>query len=326
MMRRPIAVLLFCFLLFSASAQNQQSGPTLSLAQFQAQLDQLNSQVTALGAQPQNAEALRKSLPKQWTVAGGSPAKNVEVSATAIDQALTDFQKQLPARKKATLRELHTQLLAMRAEVDGYTKPEAANPAMRKRLDNILAAREFGSIQGPNFWDTLRERIAAWFEKWWDKLFGKIHISPPSVEWVGRIFVWVVICAAACVLAVWLFRIYRRKPQEYTREIMPFAPSAKSWRIWLAEAREQAARGDWRNAIHLSYWASVSYLEASGLWAPDRARTPREYLRAVDGRDPKKPPFTSLTRRFESVWYGSRQAGPSDFDATLAELEKLGCQ
>jgi hypothetical protein len=324
MMRRLIAVLSFSFLLASASAQNQAPGPTLTLAQFQAQLDQLNLQVTSLEAHPETAEALRSSLPKQWTVTGGP--RPVEVSAATLDDALSDFQKQDPSQKKSTLRELHTQLLAMREEAGNYTQPDATAPAMHKRLDGILAAREFKDVHGPSVFDQLLERAEAWLQKWWDKLFGKIHLTPPSVEWVGSIFVWVVICAAACVLVVWLFRIYQRRPEEYIREIMPFAPSAKSWRIWLAEAKEQAARGDWRNAIHLSYWASVSYLEVSGLWSPDRARTPREYLRAIDARDPKKPPFTSLTLRFEGVWYGSRRAHADDFDAALAELEKLGCQ
>jgi hypothetical protein len=46
----------------------------------------------------------------------------------------------------------------------------------------------------------------------------------------------------------------------------------------------------------------------------------------VNNHDPKKPPFTSLTRRFESVWYGSRRAHADDFDAALTELEKLGCR
>ncbi|MGH9613174.1 MAG: DUF4129 domain-containing protein [Bryobacteraceae bacterium] len=330
MMRRQTAVLTFFFLLISGllaaavPAQGDAQGPALTLAQFQAQLDRLNSQITGLETQPQNAEALRKSLPRQWTVTGGPHP--VEVGTKTLDDALTAFQKEGAARKKTILRELHTQLSAIRAEGDGYTQPEATDAAMRKRLDDILAAREFGDEHGPSLFELWRERVDAWLRKWWDKLFGNLHLTPPGIDWLGRIFVWLVICAATCLLAVWLLRVYLRKPVEYTREIIPFAPSAKSWRIWLAEARGQAERGDWRNAIHLAYWASVSYLEASGLWIPDRARTPREYLRAVDARDPKKQPFTALTRRFENVWYCSRQAGPADFDATLAELEKIGCQ
>jgi len=324
MIRRLIAVLVFFLLSGTALAQIEPRGPIISLQQFQAQIDQLDSQVTDLDQRPQNAESLRTSLPKYWTVIGGRLP--VDVSTAFLDHALTDFQKQGLAQKKVILKELHTRLSMMRTGVDGYTQPEAVNDAMRKRLDDILAAREFKSVHGPSLWETWMEAFEAWLRKWWDKLFGALDITPPDFTWVGRIFVWLVIAAAACVLGIWLYRLYRRKPIEFTREIMPFAPSAKSWRVWLAEARAKAEKGDWREAIHLSYWAGVSYLEASGVWIPDRARTPREYLQAVKSHDPKKPTFTSLTRRFESVWYGSRMAHADDFDAALTELEKLGCQ
>jgi len=324
MIRRLIAVLSFCLLLGTALAQSEPRGPVLSLAQFRAQLAQFTAQVDDLGAHPEKAEALRESLPPSWTVTGGRAP--VEVSAKAFDEALTGFQKEGPPEKKITLKKLHTKLVAMSSGLDGYTQPELADAAMRKRLDDILAAREFSSVHGPSLFDIWLERVQAWLQEQWDKLFKVLNLHPPEFTWVGRIFVWLVIGAGACVLGVWLYRIYRRKPTEYRREIIPFAPSSKSWRIWLAEARAEAARDEWRNAIHLAYWASVSYLEASGLWIPNRARTPREYLKAVEAGNPKQPIFSSLTRRFENVWYGSREAGPADFDATLADLEKLGCE
>jgi len=324
MIRRLIAVFVVLTVVGIALAQTETPGPTLSLAEFQSQLEQLDSQVGDLAAHPQNAEQLRKSLPKSWPVIGGK--KQIDVSAAFLDKALADFQKQGPDQKKVILRELHTQLVVMRTGVDGYTQPELVNDAMRKRLDDILAAREFSSVHGPSAWDKMVEAVEAWLRKWWNKLFEKLDIKPPDFTWVGRIFVWLLIAAAASVLAVWLYRIYRRKPVEFTREIIPFAPSAKSWRVWLAEAKTHAGKNEWREAIHLSYWAGVSYLETSGSWIPDRARTPREYLREVKSHDPKKQPFTSLTRRFESVWYGSRRAHSDDFDAALNELEKLGCQ
>lgn len=323
MIRRLIAVFFF-LLLGTALAQLESRGPSVSLTQFQTQLDQLNDKVTELETKPQEAETLRKSLPPSWTVTGGRLP--VDVSTKFLDDALTEFQKAEPAQKKILLKELHTQLTAMKTGVDGYTAPDRADAAMRKRLDDILAAREFSAVHGPGWLEQQLNRIEEWLRRKWEKLFEKVNITPPDFTWVGRIFVWLVIAAGASVLGVWLYRLYRRKPVEYRREIIPFAPSARGWRTWLNDARAKAQSGDWREAIHLSYWAGVSYLEASGLWAPDRARTPREYLKEVKGRDPKKEPFTSLTRRFEGVWYGSRRAHADDFDAALTDLEKLGCQ
>lgn len=321
-MRRRIAVLLLFLLVGTLLAE--ETGPAPSLAQFQSDLQQLTSKIDDLTVHPQNAETLRKSLPPKWTVTGGRFP--VEVSAKSLDQALTNFQKEGPEAKKVTLRELHTQLTVMQAGLDGFIQPGAVDAAMRKRLDDILSAREFSSVHPPSVFEIWMEKVQVWLQEQWDKLFRKLNITPPEFTWVGRIFVWLVIAAGACVLGVWLYRIYRRKPPEYQREIIPFAPSARSWRVWLEEAKKHAERSEWREAIHLSYWAGVSYLEGSGLWIPDRARTPREYLREVKNDDPKKSTFTSLTRRFEGVWYGSRHAHSDDFDAALAELEKLGCR
>ncbi|HKF23930.1 MAG TPA: DUF4129 domain-containing protein, partial [Candidatus Angelobacter sp.] len=110
------------------------------------------------------------------------------------------------------------------------------------------------------------------------------------------------------------------------REIVPFSPSARSWRAWLEEARRMAQQEDWRNAIHLAYWAGISFLESGGAWKPNRARTPREYLRLMGTRKPEYPSLAALTRKFEVVWYGARAASGVDFKETLGQLEKLGCR
>jgi hypothetical protein len=119
-----------------------------------------------------------------------------------------------------------------------------------------------------------------------------------------------------------------RRPQEDLpqREIIPFAPSARSWRAWLADARAQAQQEDWRNAIHLAYWAGISYLEEHGAWKPNRARTPREYLRLIGKAASQYPVLAALTRKLEIVWYGYGTAAEADFHEALGQLEKLGCR
>jgi hypothetical protein len=87
-----------------------------------------------------------------------------------------------------------------------------------------------------------------------------------------------------------------------------------------------AQQQDWRNAIHLAYWAGISFLESGGAWKPNRARTPREYLRLMGSRKPEYPSLAALTRKFELVWYGDRAASSLDFQETLGQLEKLGCR
>ena len=61
------------------------------------------------------------------------------------------------------------------------------------------------------------------------------------------------------------------------------------------------------------------------MWKPDRARTPREYLRLL-GANEYRETLTALTRIFELAWYAKRDASEKTFSETLQELEKLGCR
>jgi hypothetical protein len=70
----------------------------------------------------------------------------------------------------------------------------------------------------------------------------------------------------------------------------------------------------------------VSRLESDGVWRPDKARTPREYLNAIPAVSENKPPFAALTRTFEAAWYGGRPASAGDFERFMTELERLGCR
>jgi hypothetical protein len=128
------------------------------------------------------------------------------------------------------------------------------------------------------------------------------------------------------LLAIWLVRNIRRKEAEYTREPILFAPSSKHWRTWLAQAQSAAETGNWRDAIHFAYWAGISNLEESGAWVPDKARTPREYLRIISPRDPNRSALSALTKKFEIVWYGDFPAAAGDYQETLQQLEALGCR
>jgi hypothetical protein len=102
--------------------------------------------------------------------------------------------------------------------------------------------------------------------------------------------------------------------------------SAKEWAIWLAEARAAAAKREWREAIHLAYWAGISFLERQGTWKPDRARTPREYLRLLASGSEHRETLSTLTRIFELAWYAKKDADERTFSLTLQALEKLGCR
>ena len=118
------------------------------------------------------------------------------------------------------------------------------------------------------------------------------------------------------ILAVWLYRQSRERLSTARGRSCLLFRSARSWRSWLSEAREKAAQGEWRDAIHLGFWAAVSRLESDGVWRPDKARTPREYLNAIPAVSETKPSFAAVTRTFETAWYGGRPASATILSAS----------
>ena len=79
-------------------------------------------------------------------------------------------------------------------------------------------------------------------------------------------------------------------------------------------------------AVNLAYWGGISFLEESGMWRPDQARTPREYLRLLPADSQHRATLSTLTRQLEVTWYGNQQASPDTFSETLIHLEELGCR
>ena len=203
--------------------------------------------------------------------------------------------------------------------------PVAASPNYsdeRKSLNSILAQRAYRGIAEESKMGRLRE----WFYNLLDKFFSglvRFGSKAPWIVWVLRILLLVGLCTA---LVWFLLRIERHSRIRLIPEIelATGAPSAREWQLWLRDAQTMAAQGQWREAIHFLYWASISRLEAKRLWPADRARTPREYLALLAGSDPRKPNLSALTRSFERTWYGGGAAQASDFNAAREQAAALG--
>jgi hypothetical protein len=293
---------------------------SLSLADYKVRLQDYSDQVQRVTQQPEYADDFYRVVPTGFQVQTESGP--IHVPLDFLHKALESFLKASPQSKPTILTQLAERIKAMRVEADGFEQARPGDPATRERLDRILAAREFGRVHGPTELELLEERIRAWFNEKMRKLFPKA----PDVDQLGEIFVWIAIGIVTAILGVWLYRQSRERLLDRPREVLPFLPSSRSWHSWLAEARERAALGEWRDAIHLGFWAAVSRLESDGAWRPDKARTPREYLNAIPPASENKSPFAAVTRTFEAAWYGGRAASAGDFDRFMSELEKLGCR
>jgi hypothetical protein len=276
--------------------------------------------VESLESHPEDAGALVASIPDQVSVATSSG--EIKVSYKPLKDTLATLKAADEKTRPGLLREVREYARAMNSAAQDYEKPAADPGAAHRQLEEILSRREF-KTKGPSAKDALLARIYYWIARWLSKIMFKGQASFDLM----RLIIYLVVGAAATLLLLWTIRRLRRPQEELPeREIIPFAPSARSWRAWLADARTQAQKEDWRNAIHLAYWAGISYLEEHGAWKPNRARTPREYLRLIGKAAAQYPVLAALTRKLEIVWYGYGTAAEADFHEALGQLEKLGCR
>ena len=176
-------------------------------------------------------------------------------------------------------------------------------------------------MRGPTFIDRLAQRLIAIVLSVLELLFRS-----SAIPTISKVFVYGLIGLAVLTLG---YVAYRQIKSAGGREsVVPsdLPVSAKSWGLWLADAHAAAAKNNWREAIHLAYWAGIAFLEQMGTWRPDRARTPREYLRLLSNSSEHRETLTALTRIFELTWYAKREATAGAFAQTMQALERLGCR
>jgi hypothetical protein len=107
---------------------------------------------------------------------------------------------------------------------------------------------------------------------------------------------------------------------EAGRQVEPWEEASRNWR---EQAAEQASQQNWREAVRCLYWASIVVLEGRRLWTPNRARTPREYLRLLEAGSQRWSLLRNQTRGFERIWYGLNPAAAADYQAALEVHEQL---
>ncbi len=303
----------------AALAQKTPTPANTALDEYRTALNVASASAARIKDSPAEASALATSLPDRYNV--NTNGGKFSVDLRPLKKALSEYSGASEDRKKTLASEIDSALVQMRSAAEEFAVPTDSS-IRQKRLQEILARREFNRVRGPTIFEIWWKKIAAWIGRMLMRIFGRT----PSPETGYRIFVWVLITIAVFVLAVWLRRVAQQRQREYVREVIPFAPSARGWRAWLADARHAAENGNWRDAVHLAYWAGISNLEENGAWIPDRARTPREYLRLLSPANIAVPTLQELTRQFELIWYGRRPAEAADFQQTLAYLERLGCR
>ena len=345
MARRPscTAALMMAALLGMAftSARAQEITPTpapvaaaersASFQDYRAHLEQLES-LTAACARGRDKEACDPSSigPDDVLPVGGqqrhvgyewlrvlfarAQEPDAAVQAPGSDSVLKpdpDIKSDVLTTSQLLVR-AQTRLAADLEQADRAAGVQSAHAQERAVLKTVLAGREFRKLEQSNNGPTALERI----NNWLNSLFGWLGSKQVHAAWVGRVLIWGFLTLVGVGLVWALLQWERRWRVRLVPDSdgpAPTAASARDWQLWLNDARQAAAHGAWREAIHFLYWAAVSRLESKRLWPADRARTPREYLALVSEDDSRKPRLGALTREFEWTWYGGRPANEPDY-------------
>lgn len=314
-------VLIALFLSMACAAETVSVPPpsnagTLTPAEYAAELDRLASAVEKMTG-PDEIPKLLPSIPPVRHVQ--TPETTYEISNQWLTTRLLDWRQKKDDDDAQD--EIVQDLRTLRAEVLSLDKPAADSSSPRTALNAILAAKEFQSVHGQALLDRLKQRIYEVLGDILSRVFTRSTIAS-----ISDILVYGLIALAVLVVLYWMYRTIHDGVELGELALQSPAVSSKPWMVWMAEARAAADQGNWRDAIHLGYWCGISFLEGQGLWRPDIARTPREYLRLLPAADANQATLRSLTRGFEVVWYGTQPADAGAFSETLSQLEKMGCR
>lgn len=292
----------------------------LTLQEYIAELDRCSQALSVSVGDKTALRNLRISIPDNWTVQEGNTTYTV--STEWLEQAVARIESD-PAANKNLATAILKKLAAYREAGRSMQESEGAEMAETSRatLNQILAAKEFRSEHGPSWLDVQKARLYDWLARHILALLGRMG----RARTIGNVIAWSVIALAGLLLLFWTVGASTGRGSQAAMDLRGATSPPRNWHYWLREAREAAARGDHRSAIHAGYWAAITQLEETRALPEDRSRTPRESLRLIEKASSSYAPLLNLTRRFELVWYGYRSATAADWSDAMQQLETLGC-
>jgi hypothetical protein len=304
--------------LLAASAfcwADAEPGSQLSVAEYRARLDQLLVATQQLDSSARATPPILQQLPQSWRV--HTEHQDFEISTEGLRRDIRRFDQD---KNLTTASAVRDQIQSLRNDLDGFEASPADISRSREHLAALLARREFHDVRGPTFADRLKQKLLDIILRVLEFLFRS-----SAIPTISKYFVYGLIGLAVLTLGFVLYRYIKSAGAQESVVPADVPVSAKSWPRWLADANAAAAQHNWREAIHLAYWAGISFLEQQGAWRPDRARTPREYLRLISAASEHRETLGELTHVFELTWYAKRGADAGAFSQTVRALEKLGC-
>ena len=302
-------------LLVGGSARAQDKLREVSRAEYGVELQRMAGVVDACGGRV--AACDEKAVPGDETVGKGA-AGEFEVHWDWLRGALKKGADAKDKDRGAALAGAAARLRQDEAALAGNL-PGVEDADARRKVDEVLGRREFGQVQQTRWWARAFEMLDGKIEAWFDRLGQAV----PWSGWIGLALEWGVLGLVSVALIVWALRMSKQQRVAFAT----VAPVAAAWQAesddWAARAKEEAAKGEWREAVHCLYWSAIVMLEGQKLWRQNRARTPREYVGLLEAGSERRKVLGGLTGVFERIWYGIRPATSGDYEKASALLDAL---
>jgi hypothetical protein len=224
--------------------------------------------------------------------------------------------------RQQVLSDAAAQLEAIARESGAATSATQQGFAQARTAANAVLARgEFQAINETTWWDRQKAKLMEWL----GRIFYGVDRLGSGAPWIGRLLEWLLFVGAAVGLLFFLLRNAAR--QRLRVAIGDGAAKATAWERestgWAQMAESHAAAGEWRDAVHCLYWAAIVLLEARRAWRHNPARTPREYVRLLRAGSGQQRALRGLTRIFERVWYGLREADAEEYASARRFYDEL---
>ena len=249
-----------------------------------------------------------------------SPSDTFQVRWEWLRKLVDDARNTQFADRGKLLDQASARLDAELTTATSAPPSQAGFAPARHAADSILARPEFRIVGNESWLNRKIGEILLWLGRLFTATADFSHRSP----WLAPLIEWTFISLTAAFVIVWVIRTMQGEQLDIARGgIVPLTDWQKESAEWADLARVEADAGNWREAIHCLYWASIVVLESRRLWRRDFARTPREYVALLERNSSQQNTLRKLTRIFERIWYGLRDAGHEDYQQALALFEDL---
>ena len=235
--------------------------------------------------------------------------------------ALKDAKTAKVAERATLLHEAGDRLAAMGQESAAALGTEREFGHERAVANAVLAQPQFQGAVGVTWWDRAKMKMLEWLQR----IFEGVARVGTAAPWLGTLLEWLCYVGAAVGLLFFLLRNVARQRLRVALEGDALKGSAweseaEDWAQWAAK---HAEAGEWREAVHCLYWATIVLLEGRRAWRHNPTRTPREYVRLLKPGSAQRQGLRRLTQIFERVWYGLRDADSSEYVEARALYERL---